>query len=78
MLKLAIRQGRDSPIAYARKHGVSTLGSIFSFDEFEFDVDKQELRRSGLPAKADGLLLRLLEVFVCSPNQLITKQELLV
>jgi DNA-binding winged helix-turn-helix (wHTH) protein len=52
------------------------LGSVFAFDEFELDVDRRELWRAGVATKADGLLLRLLEVFVRNPGQLITKHEL--
>ena len=40
---------------------------IQSFDEFEFDEDKLELRRSGRPLKADSLLLRMLVPLVRRP-----------
>jgi eukaryotic-like serine/threonine-protein kinase len=50
---------------------------ILCFDEFEFDADNLELRRSGRPVKADTLLLRMLAVLVRRAGQLVTKQELL-
>jgi hypothetical protein len=37
---------------------------IQSFDDYEFDADKLELRRAGRPIKADRLLLRILRVLV--------------
>ena len=49
---------------------------IHSFDEFEFDAVKLELRRAGRPLKADALLLRLLSVLVQRPGDLVTKQEI--
>ena len=49
---------------------------IHSFDEYEFDADKLELRRAGRPLKADALLLRILAVLVQRPGDLITKQEI--
>jgi len=52
------------------------VSSIFSFDDFELDVDKAELRRAGVPIKTDALILRVLEVFVRNPGKIITKAEL--
>jgi len=49
---------------------------IFEFDEFELDAERQELRRAGAVAKADPLLLRLLETFLRRPGQLIATEEL--
>jgi len=49
---------------------------IQSFDDYEFDADKLELRQSGRPIKADTLLLRILRVLVRRPGDLITKGEL--
>lgn len=49
---------------------------IQSFDDYEFDADKLELRRSGRPVKADTLLLRILRVLVRRPGDLITKSEI--
>jgi DNA-binding winged helix-turn-helix (wHTH) protein len=49
---------------------------IHSFDDFEFDAGKLELRRTGRPVKADALLLRILAVLVQRPGDLITKQEI--
>jgi DNA-binding winged helix-turn-helix (wHTH) protein len=53
------------------------VGSIFSFDEFELDLEKKELRRDGVPMKTDPLLLRLLDAFVRSPQQVVGKEQLL-
>ena len=49
---------------------------IQSFDEFEFDANKLELRRGGRPLKADALLLRILVVLTRRPGDLITKREI--
>jgi DNA-binding winged helix-turn-helix (wHTH) protein len=49
---------------------------VFCFDEFELDVEAQELKRAGDVVKADGLVLRLLEAFVRRPGALISKEEL--
>ncbi|HMJ12510.1 MAG TPA: AAA family ATPase [Polyangiaceae bacterium] len=49
---------------------------IFTFDEFEFDARKLELRRAGKPLKADPLVLRLLAVLVESAGELVSKEEL--
>jgi len=49
---------------------------IQSFDDYEFDADKLELRRAGRPIKADRLLLRILRVLVRRPGDLITKHEI--
>jgi DNA-binding winged helix-turn-helix (wHTH) protein len=53
-------------------------GNIFAFDDFELDIHKEELRRAGVPIKADALVLRLLEVLVRKAGELVTKQELSV
>ena len=50
---------------------------IFSFDDFELDADRLELRRDGIPVKADPLVLRLLAVLVRQAGQLVSKQTLL-
>jgi predicted ATPase len=55
---------------------VGVLGNVFAFDDFELDVHKGELRRAGKRVRVDGLVLRLLEVFVRRPGELVTKQEL--
>ena len=57
--------------------GSNALGSIYAFEQFELDVDNQELRRAGEATRIDGLVLRLLEEFVRRPGQLITKEELM-
>jgi predicted ATPase len=57
---------------------VGMFGNIFAFDDFELDVHKGELRRAGVPVRADALVLRLLEVLVRRPGELVTKQELSV
>ena len=49
---------------------------IQSFDDYEFDANKLELRRAGRPIKADRLLLRILRVLVRRPGDLITKHEI--
>jgi predicted ATPase len=48
---------------------------IFLFDDFEFDSDRMELSRVGVPVRANSLILRLLEVFVQRPGELITREE---
>ena len=50
---------------------------IFSFDDFQLDADKLELRRERAPVKADPLVLRLLSVLVQQAGQLVSKQTLL-
>jgi DNA-binding winged helix-turn-helix (wHTH) protein len=67
---------RSSSIQVATSAGM--VGNIFAFDDFELDVQKGELRRAGVRVRADGLVLRLLEVFVRKPGELVTKQELAV
>lgn len=57
--------------------GSHDVGSTFSFADYEFDLDKLELRRDGVSIKADALLLRLLEAFLRSPRQVITKDALI-
>src|SRR6476659_5167134 len=49
---------------------------VFLFDEFEFDAERLELRRTGELQKADALVLRLLAALVARPGQLVTKEEL--
>lgn len=49
---------------------------IQSFDDYEFDANKLELRRGGRPIKADRLLLRILRVLVRHPGDLVTKHEI--
>ena len=54
----------------------SAVGSVLTFDEFELDVDEQQLRRCGTPLKVDALVLRLLEVFARNPGKLFSKDDL--
>lgn len=53
------------------------MGSVFSFDDYEYDVAASELRRGGVPVRSHALILRLLDVFVRNPGRLVTKSELL-
>jgi len=50
---------------------------ILAFDEFELDPDTPELRRAGVPLKAEALVLRLLSCLVRSAGQLVSKQQLI-
>src|SRR5689334_23200245 len=49
---------------------------ILAFDEFELDPDRLELRRDGLPVKAEPAVLRLLACLVRNAGRLVTKQDL--
>ncbi len=49
---------------------------VFSFDEFELDVEHQELRRSGRLLEVDALVLRLLSCLVRNAGELVTKDQL--
>lgn len=50
-------------------------GPVFLFDEFEFDSDRFELSRAGVCVSANMLVLRLLDMFVRRPGELITREE---
>lgn len=50
---------------------------ILCFDDFEFDLQRLELRRSGAPVRADPTVLRVLHALLQSPGQVVTKAELL-
>jgi DNA-binding winged helix-turn-helix (wHTH) protein len=52
------------------------VGKVYSFDQFELDVDAQQLLRVGTAIKTEALVLRLLEVFVRNPGSVITKEDL--
>lgn len=47
-----------------------------SFDEFEFDPTRLELRRAGTPLKVDALVLRTLGALVQRAGQLVTREEI--
>jgi DNA-binding winged helix-turn-helix (wHTH) protein len=49
---------------------------IFAFDDFELDVERFELRKSGKLVKADSLVLRLLHALVLHAGRLVTKDEI--
>ncbi|HKP58133.1 MAG TPA: AAA family ATPase [Polyangiales bacterium] len=47
------------------------------FDEFEFDLERCELRRAAEPIKVDPLVLRLLGVLLRNAGELVSKQQLI-
>src|SRR5688500_8127602 len=50
---------------------------IFCFDEYELDPHSLELRRAGLPIRADAVAVRLLAALVLDAGRLVTKSELI-
>jgi DNA-binding winged helix-turn-helix (wHTH) protein len=49
---------------------------IFTFEDFELDAQRLELRRGGELVEADTLVLRLLLVLVTNAGSLVTKEQL--
>lgn len=49
---------------------------VFTFDDFELDGERLELRRDGQLVKADALVLRVLAVLLQNAGQLVTKEQL--
>lgn len=50
--------------------------TVFTFDSFELDPERLELRHGGIALKADPMVLRLLTHLVEGAGELVTKQEL--
>jgi DNA-binding winged helix-turn-helix (wHTH) protein len=50
---------------------------VFRFDEFELDADDLELRRNGVPVKADRMALRVLRDLVTHAGRLVSKEQLI-
>ncbi|HKU40848.1 MAG TPA: AAA family ATPase, partial [Polyangiales bacterium] len=53
------------------------MTTVFGFDEFELDAEKLVLTRAGEPVRIDTQTVRLLELFLRRPGELITKQDLI-
>jgi TolB-like protein/DNA-binding winged helix-turn-helix (wHTH) protein/Tfp pilus assembly protein PilF len=49
---------------------------LFRFDTFEFDRRALELRRSGVKIKLEGQPLRILDMLVERPGELVTREDL--
>jgi len=49
---------------------------LFRFDTFEFDRRALELRRSGVKVKLEGQPLRILDMLVERPGELVTREDL--
>jgi DNA-binding winged helix-turn-helix (wHTH) protein len=54
-----------------------TASRVVSFDAYEVDLDRLELRRAGKPITAPLVVLRMLRLFLENPGQLITKEDLI-
>ncbi|MET0340245.1 MAG: AAA family ATPase, partial [Polyangiales bacterium] len=48
-----------------------------AFDEYELDTVRLELKRAGVPVRADRMVLRLLGALVRDAGELVTKDELI-
>lgn len=53
------------------------FGSIYRFLNFELDLQKQELRKEGVPVRVEPQVFSLLALLVSNHNRMISKQELL-
>ena len=49
---------------------------IYSFEDFELDTDRFELRRCGAPLKLEPQVFALIELLVSKDGELVTKDEL--
>lgn len=52
------------------------LDSIFRFGAFELDLRAGELRKNGLRVKLQDAPLRALRLFLCQPQQVLSREEL--
>jgi DNA-binding winged helix-turn-helix (wHTH) protein/tetratricopeptide (TPR) repeat protein len=52
------------------------MALVYKFEEFELNVERLELRRSGVLLKVDALVLRLLRCLARNAGRLVTKDEL--
>ena len=51
--------------------------SVFRFDEFELDLGRYELRRSGRAVKLEKIPMELLILLVEREGQLVTREEII-
>ena len=67
----------DVPHAPAPSRGRAGVPTVVQFTEFEFDFERDQLRRNGTPIPLSPKPSALLRYFLANPQRLISKSELM-
>ena len=67
----------DAPHVPAPSRGRAGVPTVVQFTEFEFDFERDQLRRNGTPIPLSPKPSSLLRYFLANPQRLISKSELM-
>jgi two-component system phosphate regulon response regulator OmpR len=59
-----------------RTNGIQKNNFVTTFDDFSFDLNKNELYRSGIPVKLTGAETKILKIFCSNLNVIVTRENI--